>query len=60
MSPSDSRIARLMPSYVIWTVVARAAHVAATVLLFAGMTHAQTTARAPVVSALEFITAPKA
>jgi hypothetical protein len=40
MSPSDNRIARLMPPYVVWTLVAIAAHVAATALLFAHMAHA--------------------
>ena len=40
MSSSASRLARLMPPYVVWTIVAIAAHVAATALLFAHRTHA--------------------
>ena len=39
-----ANVARFMPSYVVWTLVAIAAHIAATALLFAGMAHAE---RAP-------------
>ncbi len=59
MSLSPSKIERLMPPYVVWTIVAIAAHLAATALLFVDMAHGRETARAPIVSALSSITASK-